>query len=44
MASNSYLEIKTVDGKFKTLRDLENGLSNKDVYGKYFVPKNTVFK
>ena len=28
--------------KFKALKDLENGMSNKDVAAKYDVPQNTV--
>ena len=33
---------KTVEKKYKALKDLENGMSNKDVFEKYGVPKNFV--
>ena len=33
---------KSLAEKFKALKDLENGLSNKDVATKYGVPQNTV--
>ena len=33
---------KTVEKKYKALKDLENGMKNKDVFEKYGVPKNFV--
>ena len=33
---------KTLRGKCQSLKDLEKGLSNKDVAAKYVVPKNTL--
>ena len=34
---------KTLREKCQSLKDLEKGLSNKDVAAKYGVPKNTLF-
>ena len=42
MAVKRKLAVKTLAEKCQTLRDLENGISNKDVAEKYGVPKNTV--
>ena len=36
------LAVKTLAEKCQALRDLENAISNKNVAGKYGVPKNTV--
>ena len=43
MASKRHLKIKTVEEKCKVLKNLENGKSNKDVFEKYGVPKNTFY-
>ena len=42
MAVERKLAIKTLAEKCPALRDLENGISNKNVAEKYGVPKNTV--
>ena len=42
MAVKRKLAVKTLAEKCQALRDLENGISNKNVAGKYGVPKNTV--
>ena len=36
------LAVKTLAEKYQVLRDLENGISNKNVAEKYRLPKNTV--
>ena len=36
------LSVKSLGEKFQALRELEKGLSNKDVAEKYGVPKNTI--
>ena len=36
------LSVKSSGEKFQALRDLEKGLSNKDVAAKYDVPRNTI--
>lgn len=43
MASKRRLKIQTVE-ESKALKDLENGISNKDVSEKYGVPKNKIVK
>ena len=43
MASKRHLKIQTVEER-KALKDLENGISNKDVSEKYGVPKNKIVK
>ena len=35
-------DVKNLNEKYKALRDLESGLSNKEVAAKYGAPKNTV--
>ena len=42
MAVKRKLAVKTLAEKCQALRDLENGISNKNVAEKYGVPKNTV--
>ena len=42
MAAKRKLAVKTLAEKCKALKDLEKGISNKDVAEKYGVPKNTV--
>ena len=42
MAVQGKLAVKTLAGKCQALRDLENGISNKNVGEKYGVPKNFV--
>ena len=42
MAVKRKLAVKTLAEKWQALRDLENGISNKNVAEKYGVPKNTV--
>ena len=42
MAVKRKLAVKTLAEKCQALRDLENGISNKNVTEKYGVPKNTV--
>ena len=36
------LDIKSLKEKYEALKDLEKGLSNKDVAVKYGIPRNTV--
>ena len=36
------LNIKSLGDKYQTLKDLESGLSNKEVAKKYGVPENTI--
>ena len=36
------LSVKSLGEKCQTLRDLEKGLSNKDVAEKYVLPRNTI--
>ena len=36
------LSVKSLDEKCQSLRDLEKGLSNKDVPEKYDLPRNTI--
>ena len=36
------LSVKSLDEKFQALRELEKGLSNKDIAEKYSVPRNTI--
>ena len=42
MAVKRKLAVKTLAEKCQAMRDLENGISNKNVAEKYGVPKNTV--
>ena len=42
MAVKRKLAVKTLAEKCQALRDLENGISNKNVAEKYGVPNNTV--
>ena len=42
MAVKRRLAVKTLAEKSQAFRDLENGISNKNVTEKYGVPKNTV--
>ena len=42
MAVKRKLAVKTLAEKCQALRDLENGISSKNVAEKYGVPKNTV--
>ena len=42
MAVKRKLAVKTLAEKYQALRDLENGISNKNTAEKYRVPKNTV--
>ena len=42
MAAKRKLVVKTLAEKCQALRDLENGISNKNVAQKYGVPKNNV--
>ena len=42
MSVKRKLNVKNLDQKCNALKDLESGLSNKEVAAKYGVPKNTV--
>ena len=42
MSVKRKLNLKSLNEKYKALRDLESGLSSKEVAAKYGVPKNTV--
>ena len=42
MLGKRKLQNKTVSQKYNALKDLEKGLSNKEVAAKYGVPKNTL--
>ena len=42
MSVKRKLNVKNLNEKCKALRDMESGLSNKEVAAKYWVPINTV--
>ena len=43
MASRRHLKIKTIEENCKALKNLEIGMSKKDVSEKHGVPKNTLY-
>ena len=43
MSVKRKLNVKDLNEKCKDLRDLESGLSNKEIAAKYGVPKNSLY-